>query len=47
MLEVGIFLLIVIIFGIIPMFIYSKQEREVTQNSKPNTIFAIITITYL
>ncbi len=44
MLEVGIFLLIVIVFGIIPMIIYSKQENKVTENSKPNTIFAIITI---
>jgi NADH:ubiquinone oxidoreductase subunit 6 (subunit J) len=44
MLEVGIFLAIVIVFGIIPMVIYSKQEKEVTENAKPNTIFAIITI---
>jgi NADH:ubiquinone oxidoreductase subunit 6 (subunit J) len=44
MLEVGIFLLIVIVFGIIPMVIYSKQENKVTENSKPNTIFAVITI---
>jgi len=27
---------------IIPMVIYSKQENKVTENSKPNTIFAII-----
>ena len=44
MLEVGIFLVIVIVFGIIPMVIYSKQEKEVTENSKPNIVFAVITI---
>lgn len=44
MLEVGIFLAIVIVFGIIPMIIYSKQENKVTEDSKPNIIFAIITI---
>lgn len=44
MLEISIFLVIIIIFGIVPMMIYSKQEKEVTENSKPNIIFAIITI---
>lgn len=44
MLEIGVFLVIIIVFGIIPMIIYSKQEDKVTENSKPNTIFAIITI---
>lgn len=32
MLEVGIFLVIVIVFGIIPMVIYSKQENKVIEN---------------
>ncbi|WP_324170673.1 hypothetical protein [Sulfurimonas sp.] len=44
MLEISIFLVIVIVFGIIPMIIYSKQEKKVTENSKPNSIFAIITM---
>jgi NADH:ubiquinone oxidoreductase subunit 6 (subunit J) len=44
MIEVIIFLAIVVVFGIIPMIIYSKQESEVTETSKPNKIFAVITI---
>jgi uncharacterized membrane protein len=44
MLEVGIFLLIIIVFGIIPMVIYSKQENKVTESTTPNTVFAVITI---
>ena len=44
MLEVIIFLAIIIVFGVIPMIIYSKQEKKVTENSKPNIIFVIITM---
>jgi hypothetical protein len=44
MIEVIIFLLIVIVFGVLPMMIYSKQENNTTEHSKPNIIFAIITI---
>jgi hypothetical protein len=44
MLEIIIFLVIVIVFGIIPMIIYSKQENKVTEDSKPHIIFSVITI---
>jgi len=32
---------IVIVLGIIPMIIYSKQENKVIEDSKPNIIFFI------
>jgi len=44
MIEVIVFLLIVIVFGVLPMIIYMKQEKNTTEHSKPNVIFAIITI---
>ena len=44
MLEIFIFLIIIIIFGVVPMIIYLKQENKISKYSKFYVIFVIITM---